>query len=477
MQRLQILVQLHFHIVELNLHAVQQRIVVGRAGGDLVQGVDHLDNAVQDSLGNHQAQVPRRRRKGGHHEGPGDAAGRAALAPDQIPKPLDHDAAPQHVAQPGDAFAVSVAVPEGIRKGLGHQQGEVGVLRLQRRILIAVAVHRHDAVGVLRHHRSPGIHAEGPHQVLVFLGLIDDLALIHLVGNMAEDHRRQLHPHADVHPVGLGRNPEAPAHPLHPAASAPAHGGHADRGPELALRRGQDISLPGFADLAHRAAEIEIRLVLQLVIQRRQHLIVDVRPQVPHGGVQQMQIVLQAQPGQGRVRRGIQLGPRAAEAHVQLVHLPHELHGLFLADMLVKRAAKGRGDVIFPVGERSRPAEARHNGAGGTVDAVLDLLSVDGAFALFQHAAGLKHRHPQRGIPPGQFIGAENPARARANNQYVIVLQQFFPAFRVFSFILYHRNRPAATPLSFLSEAGKPRKRGSASASNRPGAAGCADEL
>ncbi len=43
---LQMLVDLHLHVVELDLHAVQEGIVVGGARSHLVQGVDHLDDAV-----------------------------------------------------------------------------------------------------------------------------------------------------------------------------------------------------------------------------------------------------------------------------------------------------------------------------------------------------------------------------------------------------------------------------------------------
>ena len=40
------LVDLDFHIVELDLNAVEKRIVVGGAGCDLVKCVNHLDDAV-----------------------------------------------------------------------------------------------------------------------------------------------------------------------------------------------------------------------------------------------------------------------------------------------------------------------------------------------------------------------------------------------------------------------------------------------
>ena len=51
----QVLVQFHFHVVEFDLHAVEQGIVIGGTGCDLVQGVDHLNDAVQNTLGQHQA--------------------------------------------------------------------------------------------------------------------------------------------------------------------------------------------------------------------------------------------------------------------------------------------------------------------------------------------------------------------------------------------------------------------------------------
>ena len=51
----------HLHVVKLDLHAVQKRVIVGSTGRDLVQCVDHLNDTVQDPLGQDQAQVSRRR--------------------------------------------------------------------------------------------------------------------------------------------------------------------------------------------------------------------------------------------------------------------------------------------------------------------------------------------------------------------------------------------------------------------------------
>ena len=72
---LELAVYFHFHVVELDLDAVEQGIVVGGAGGHLVQGIDHLDDAVQDALGQHQAQIAGGGIEGRCHKGLGDTAG------------------------------------------------------------------------------------------------------------------------------------------------------------------------------------------------------------------------------------------------------------------------------------------------------------------------------------------------------------------------------------------------------------------
>ena len=42
----QIFIQLHLHVVELDLHAIEQGIVIGSARGDFIQGINHLNDAV-----------------------------------------------------------------------------------------------------------------------------------------------------------------------------------------------------------------------------------------------------------------------------------------------------------------------------------------------------------------------------------------------------------------------------------------------
>ena len=197
----QVAVHLHPGIVELHFHAVEQGVFVGGAGGYLVQGVDHLDDGIQLPLGDDQRQVA----GGGLQGGPGEAffhaPFRGAAALDQVAEALQQHAAAQHVGQAGDVLAVAVGVGEGRGEAVGHQQGEIGVFRVQGRVGVGVAVHGDDAVGVLGHHLPVGVHAEGAHQVVVLVGLVDDLAFVDLVRDVLEHLRRQLHPDADIHPV------------------------------------------------------------------------------------------------------------------------------------------------------------------------------------------------------------------------------------------------------------------------------------
>lgn len=72
-RRLQILVDGDLHVVEFDLNAVKQRIVVRRTGGDLVKRVDHLDDAVENALRDDQRQIARRSRQRGGDEGFVDA--------------------------------------------------------------------------------------------------------------------------------------------------------------------------------------------------------------------------------------------------------------------------------------------------------------------------------------------------------------------------------------------------------------------
>ena len=52
---LQILIDVNFHVVELNLNTIKQSIVICCSRCDLIQSIDHLDDSIQDTLRHNKA--------------------------------------------------------------------------------------------------------------------------------------------------------------------------------------------------------------------------------------------------------------------------------------------------------------------------------------------------------------------------------------------------------------------------------------
>ena len=229
-----------------------------------------------------------------------------------------------------------------------------------------------------------------------FFRAVDDFAFVQFVGQVGEYHRGQLHPHADVHPVGAGFNAHIPADLFHPLAAAAAHGDDAAFAGAFAGIGDDHIALRRFFNFPHGGVEEEIHLLGKFGIEVFQHHIIDVRAQMAHGSIQQIQLVLDAElfePGTGG---GEEPGALAAVGHVDFVHITHQLQGVLFTDVLVQAAAEVVGDVIFSVGKRARAAEAAHDGTAFAADAGFDFFAVDGAAALFQGMAGFDTRRTRR---------------------------------------------------------------------------------
>ena len=218
----QILVNLHFHVIEFYFYAVKEGIIICRARGDLVQSLDHFNDAVQDPFGQYQAQISGSGFKRRTDQAFFNTADSASPASHQISESLYDNAAAQHIGQPGNAFSIAVAVPERLGKVLGDQQGEIGVFCPHIHIFITVAVGGDDPVGIFVHYNAVGIHTESPDIILKFLCPVYDLAFVQLIGEMGKDHCGKLHPDSQVYPVGQGRNGELAADRFHPFASAAA---------------------------------------------------------------------------------------------------------------------------------------------------------------------------------------------------------------------------------------------------------------
>ena len=181
MAAFQMLVYRHFHVVELHFHTIQQCVIVGSSGCDLIQCVNHLNDTVQDPLRQYQAQIARSGIQGGRGEGFLYPSGCGTMSANQIAKPLHDHTASQHIAQPGNGFTVAIAVFKGLREMLGNQQRKVCILGLLCGVFIAMAIYSNDSVGVFIHHRAFGIHAECANQILIFLRTIHDLTLIEFI--------------------------------------------------------------------------------------------------------------------------------------------------------------------------------------------------------------------------------------------------------------------------------------------------------
>ena len=238
---------------------------------------------------------------------------------------------------------------------------------------------------------------------------------------MGEDHGGELYPDADVHPVGLGGDLHFPANLLHPLAAAAAHGDHALVTGVAGLITADLIAAAQLVDAAHRGIEVEVHLVLKVGVEVFQHHIVDVGAQMPDGGIQQVQVILNAELLELGSCSGVELGALAAVGHVDLVHVFHQVQGPLFADVLKEGAAEIVGDVVLAVGEGPRAAEAGHDGAGLAADAGLDGGAVDGALPLIQGVTGLKHADLQVRIPQHQLIGGKNAAGARADNEDIVI--------------------------------------------------------
>ncbi len=284
-----------------------------------------------------------------------------------------------------------------------------------------MAIDGDDAVGVFVDHDAIGVHAEGADVVLKFFCAVDDLALVQLVGQVGEDHRGKLYPDADVHTVGAGGDVQLAAGIFHPFASAPADGDNAVFAVLIALLCEYPVgAVLQDLDPVDGFVEAEFHMVLHLVVHVLQNDVVDICSQMTDGCLQKRQLVLHAELFELAAGCRIHLCSTAAVRGVDIVHIGHQLQGFALSDVLMERTAEVVGDVVLAVGEGAGAAEALHDRAGLALDAGLDLVSVDGAFTLFQRIAGLKDKDLFVRTLLHQLIGGKDSARSGTDNDYVI---------------------------------------------------------
>ena len=212
-----------------------------------------------------------------------------------------------------------------------------------------MAVDSHDPVGVLVDDDAAGIHAEGPDQVVVSMSPVYYLALVKLIRYVGEDGSRQFDSDADIHPVALRGDVKFAAYGLHPFASGSSGRDDTVSAVEVLFFGDYPVSVIKFLHGQSRRQESEIDPVLKLAEEVLQHDIVNIGPEVPYRGVQQVQIVLKTLSLEIGTGRGVEFCALSAVGHVDAVDVVHELQRLVFADVLMKCAAEVIGYVVLAV--------------------------------------------------------------------------------------------------------------------------------
>ena len=107
---LKLLINRNFHIVELNLYTVKQGVIIGSTRSDLIEGVDHLDDSVKDSLRKNETQVTGGSLKGRSYSALFYTLNGTAASPFEISESLYDNSSAQHIGEAGNAFTVAVTV-------------------------------------------------------------------------------------------------------------------------------------------------------------------------------------------------------------------------------------------------------------------------------------------------------------------------------------------------------------------------------
>ena len=229
---------------------------------------------------------------------------------------------------------------------------------------------------------------------------------------MGENNSRKLHTHANIHTVRFRGNLQILTYLLHPLTAASSYGYDTLLALIGLIAAENAVTAVHLSDLIHRRIEIEIYMIFHLLVQILQNYIIDVRSQVAHRCIQQVQLVLQAELLELRSRRRVQLRPFSTVRHIDLIHIPHQVNRLLLADILEQRTTEIIRNIILAIRKCACASETAHDRTASAVDAALNFHTVNRTFSLFQRIARLKYRN--------QLIGSKDSAGACANNNYIV---------------------------------------------------------
>ena len=153
------------------------------------------------------------------------------------------------------------------------------------------------------------------------------------------------------------------------------------------------VALFGLLDGVDTAVEVELDLILQVIIEVLEHDIVDVGAEVTDGRIEEVEAMLHAGLLKLRAGRRVELRALATELEVDLIDILHQLDRVLLADILVERAAEIVRDIVLSIGESTGTTETAHDRTAVTVNAGLDLLSINRALTTAKLVTMLENRN------------------------------------------------------------------------------------
>ena len=190
--------------VELELRGVEQRLLGGEAGHDVVHGLDEVDYVEHGAVGHGGGYVAR----DGIGERRSDVRAvelllPCALAVENIAVALDENVSrAEHICQLADLLRVFNGLIERLIEVVRAEYGEVCVIALE--LLVGVSVDDGEiVVVVLLADEAAGILAERANLVLERLGIADELRLVENVVDLLHDLVSYLDAHADIDCAGL----------------------------------------------------------------------------------------------------------------------------------------------------------------------------------------------------------------------------------------------------------------------------------
>ena len=416
--------------VELQLRRVQQRLIGGEAGHDLVHGLDEVNDVEHGAVRHGRRDVARDsiRQRGADvrlHELllPG------ALTVENVAEALHHDVArAEHVRQLANLLRVGDRLVERHGEIVRAEDGHIRVGRLE--LLIRVAVDDGEVIVVVfLRHEAAWVLAERAHLVLERGRVADELGLIQHAVDGFHDLVAHLDAHADVDRAGLVLHTVLEADLLQPVGAAAAGGDDGVPGLDgvvlVPIVRHDAAAAPvTHDDVLARAAEEHLHAVVaQVVLDTEVDLVRLLGAEVADRAVNQAQARADSARADTldflRVLKALNV-LIGAKLKINAVGIVDDLLRLPLADERGQVAADIAAQRELAVRERARAGETGRDVAIRLAVHALAGLGLRAA-AVFNRLPLLDHDDLFRGAAAQQLQRREDTGRARADNDNICV--------------------------------------------------------